>query len=136
MASPAAPRLRILVVEDNRINQLVARGLLEKLGHTVVLADNGPQAVALFLRQTFDLVLMDVQMPEMDGLMTTAAIRAAEAEASRPRTPIIALTAQTLPEDRLACLAAGMDHYLSKPVDRQALSDAVLLVSQGGLAKA
>jgi CheY-like chemotaxis protein len=122
-------RLRILLVEDNRVNQLVARGLLERQGHAVTLAENGRQAVDLFLRENFDLVFMDVQMPEMDGLEATVAMRAAEAEGDRPRTPIIALTAQALPEDRDACLEAGMDFYLSKPVDRKALSDAVSLAA-------
>jgi CheY-like chemotaxis protein len=125
-----SPPLRILVVEDNRINQLVARGLLERQGHSVVLAENGRQAIDLFVRERFDLVFMDVQMPEMDGYETTAAIRAAEARSDRPRTPIIALTAQALPEDRTACLDAGMDFYLSKPVDRKALADALLLAAK------
>jgi two-component system CheB/CheR fusion protein len=124
-------RLRILLVEDNRVNQLVARGLLERQGHSVTLAENGRQAVDLFLREDFDLVFMDVQMPEMDGLEATVAIRAAEAQGDRPRTPIIALTAQALPEDREACLEAGMDFYLSKPVDRQALDEAVFLAASG-----
>jgi CheY-like chemotaxis protein len=106
----AARPLRILVAEDNPINQLVAVRLLEKHGHTVVVACNGREAVAAVQGGGIDLVLMDIQMPEMDGLEATAAIRAAEAGAGR-RLPILALTALAMVGDRERCLAAGMDGY-------------------------
>jgi CheY-like chemotaxis protein/signal transduction histidine kinase/HPt (histidine-containing phosphotransfer) domain-containing protein len=109
--------LRVLVVEDNPVNQLVIRGLLERLHHTVILCGDGPTAIAAVEAARPDLVLMDVQMPEMDGFAATAAIR--EREAAQPgnrRLPIVALTAFVMPGDRERCLAAGMDDYLAKPV--------------------
>jgi CheY-like chemotaxis protein len=120
MTSP----LRILLVEDNHVNQMLALRLLEKQGHEVVLAGNGREALDVVSRQSFDLVLMDLQMPEMDGLETTAAIRAGE-EGTGKRLPIIALTAQALQGDRERCLAAGMDGYLAKPVQTQQLIETV-----------
>jgi len=120
---PAAPRsLRVLVAEDNRVNQLVIRRLLERLDHTVVLCADGRAAVAAVEAERPDLVLMDIQMPEMDGFAATAAIR--EREAARPgrrRLPIVALTAFAMKGDRERCLAAGMDDYLSKPIRRDQL---------------
>jgi CheY-like chemotaxis protein len=104
-----------LLVEDNLVNQLVAQHLLQKHGHSVVVAGNGKEALAVLTGREFDVVLMDVQMPEMDGLEATAAIRARERGTKR-RQPIIALTAQALPEDRACCLRAGMDGYVTKPV--------------------
>ena len=124
---PASP-LRILVVEDNAVNQKVACGLLERHGHTVVVAVNGKEALHTLREQAFDLVLMDVQMPEMDGLEATAAIRAGE-EGTGRRLPIIALTAQALQEDRERCLAAGMDGYLAKPVQPYQLIQTVTKVA-------
>ena len=118
------PPLRILVAEDNPINQRFAVGLLEKHGHTVVLASNGREAVTAVLGGGIDLVLMDVQMPEMDGLAATAAIRAAEAAGER-RLPILALTALAVDGDRERCLAAGMDGYLTKPIQGDHLLRAV-----------
>ena len=111
------PKL-ILLVEDNTINQRVATRMLEKLGHRVVIASDGVEAVTAFANSHFDLVLMDMQMPVMDGLEATERIRAHE---QGPRTPIIALTANVLPSDRKRCLAAGMDDYLAKPFDSQKL---------------
>jgi CheY-like chemotaxis protein len=122
------PSLRILVVEDNLVNQKVASGLLRREGHEVVVAANGREALRTLQAQLFDLVLMDVQMPEMDGLQTTAAIRARE-EGTGRRVPIIALTAQALHGDRERCLAAGMDAYLSKPVHAQQLLQTVSTVA-------
>jgi CheY-like chemotaxis protein len=119
-----ARRLRILVAEDNPINQRVAVRLLEKQGHTVVVACNGREAVAAVQGGGIDLVLMDIQMPEMDGLEATAAIRAAEAGADR-RLPILALTALAMVGDRERCLAAGMDGYLVKPIQGDHLLRAV-----------
>jgi CheY-like chemotaxis protein len=120
--------LRILVVEDNPVNQKVACGLLQRQGHTVVVAVNGKEALQTLRDQVFDLVLMDVQMPEMDGIQTTAAIRAGE-EGTGRRLPIIALTAQAFQEDRERCLAAGMDGYLAKPVHPQQLLQTVTKVT-------
>jgi two-component system sensor histidine kinase/response regulator len=113
-ARAAAPA-RILLAEDNLVNQRVAVHILQRRGFTVEIANNGLEAVDWHARETFDLVLMDVQMPEMDGLEAVAAIRAREAQTGR-RTPIVALTAHAMVEDRERCLAAGMDAYLSKPI--------------------
>jgi signal transduction histidine kinase/ActR/RegA family two-component response regulator len=107
--------LRVLLAEDNKVNQRVAARFLERLGHSVAVANDGREAVDLWQREPFDLVLMDVQMPEMDGFEAVAAIR--EAERTRgTRTPVIALTAHAMSGDRDRCLAAGMDGYLTKPV--------------------
>jgi PAS domain S-box-containing protein len=123
--APAAPRsLRILLAEDHPFNQRLALGLLGKVGHAVVVANNGAEAVAALGREAFDLVLMDVQMPEMDGLQATAAIRRAEAAAGR-HTPILAMTAYAMTGDRERCLAAGMDGYVSKPIRSRELYDAI-----------
>jgi CheY-like chemotaxis protein len=105
---------RILLVEDNPVNILVANGLLSKLGCIVEAAEDGPEAVELACSKSFDAILMDVQLPTMDGLEATGAIRKHEAQTGK-RTPIIALTAGTLSEEREACFAAGVDDYLSKP---------------------
>jgi signal transduction histidine kinase/CheY-like chemotaxis protein len=118
-----APR-RVLLVEDGLVNKQVAVGLLELRGHHVVVADNGKEALAALDRQAFDVVLMDVQMPEMDGLEATAAIRRQE-QAGGHRVPIIAMTAHALSGDRQRCLDAGMDGYLSKPIRAEALYEAV-----------
>jgi len=107
--------LRILLVEDNLINQRVMTAMLSKDGHLVQIADNGADAVELFTQGTYDVVLMDVQMPVMDGYEATRAIRDRESRAAK-RTPVIAVTALTLPEERETCLAAGMDDYLTKPI--------------------
>jgi CheY-like chemotaxis protein len=111
----AGKGLRILVVEDNRINQRVALRMLERDGHHVTIAENGKEALRAIEQNTFDLAFMDVQMPEMDGLETTAAIRARERATGR-HLPIIAMTARAIKGDRERCLASGMDDYVSKPV--------------------
>jgi signal transduction histidine kinase/CheY-like chemotaxis protein len=111
----SAPKLRILVAEDNPVNQMVIIRLLQKMGHTTVLAQNGKEAVGLATTQKFDLVFMDVQMPEMDGLAATAAIRESEKNSGN-RLPIFAVTAHAMKGDRERCLAAGMDGYITKPV--------------------
>jgi PAS domain S-box-containing protein len=108
-------RLRVLLAENNVVNQRLAVGLLEKHGHAVVVALNGRETVAAWESQPFDVVLMDVQMPEMDGLEAAAAIRAREA-GSGTRTLIVAVTAHVINGDRERCLAAGMDGYLTKPL--------------------
>jgi CheY-like chemotaxis protein len=105
----------ILVAEDNRVNQKLAQRLLEKRGHTVVLAETGKAALEAIDKQTFDLVLMDVQMPEMDGLEATAAIRQRE-KISGKHLPIIAMTANAMIGDKEHCLQAGMDGYVAKPL--------------------
>jgi len=113
-------RLRILLVEDNAVNQKLAVRLVEKQGHSVEVAGNGIEALAKLGGQDFDLILMDVQMPEMDGFETTAAIRSHE-RTSGAHLPIIAMTAHALKGDRERCLEAGMDSYISKPMSSQEL---------------
>jgi signal transduction histidine kinase/CheY-like chemotaxis protein len=110
--------MRILLAEDNVVNQRVVLRVLEKAGHSVVLARDGVEAIEKFNGRKFDLVLMDVQMPEMGGFEATAKIREAETGC---RTPIIALTAHAMKGDRERCLASGMDDYLSKPIDASRL---------------
>src|SRR4029079_14687665 len=115
-SSHAGTPLRILVVEDNIVNQKVAVGLLSKRGHDVTVVGDGREAVKACGGARFDLILMDVQMPEMGGLEATAAIRAREIETGE-RTTIVAMTAHAMTGDRERCLAAGMDGYISKPID-------------------
>ncbi len=122
---PAAPPvmattrpIRILVAEDNRVNQLVVVHMLRRLGHNADLAEDGEEAVAAVARTPYDIVLMDVQMPMVDGLTATRRIRAADG--AQPR--IVAMTANAMAGDREVCLAAGMDDYLSKPIDVDRLS--------------
>jgi CheY-like chemotaxis protein len=109
---------RILVAEDNRVNQRVIAVVLDKAGWSHALAENGAQAVEMFAAQAFDLVLMDCQMPVLDGLEATRRIRALERGG---RVPIVALTANAFPGDREACLAAGMDDFVAKPFEAGAL---------------
>ena len=117
-------RLRVLVADDNAINRTVTERMLQRGGHTVALAKDGLQAMEMALAGRFDLVLMDVQMPEMDGLAATVAIR--RAETTTRRTPIVGLTAHALRGDRDRCLDAGMDDYVAKPVRRQELEAAMV----------
>jgi CheY-like chemotaxis protein len=114
-ASDALPGLKVLLVEDHPINQKLAISLMERSGHQVTLAQNGEEGLQFAMQQAFDLALMDMQMPVMDGLECTRAIRAYESTQSSRRLPIIAMTANALPSDRLACEEAGMDGFLSKP---------------------
>ncbi len=119
-AEPPARRARILLAEDNIVNQRVAAGLLEKMGHEVTIAANGREALAALDHQAFDLVLMDVQMPEVDGFEATGLIRQRET-ATGGHMPIVAMTAHAMKGDRERCLAAGMDDYLCKPLDMKKL---------------
>lgn len=119
--------VRILVAEDSHVNQKIIRALLRKRGFDVVMADNGAAAVQAAQEETFDLILMDIQMPEMDGFDATRAIRARETILNR-HTPIVALTAHAMKGDREQCLAAGMDEYLTKPVQNEELYGAIDLL--------
>jgi two-component system sensor histidine kinase/response regulator len=116
LPSPAVRSMRVLLAEDNLVNQKILVKVLEKQGFSVVLAGNGIEAVAASERESFDLALMDVQMPEMDGFEATAEIRRREQETGRRHLPIVALTAHALKGDREVCLAAGMDAYMAKPI--------------------
>jgi signal transduction histidine kinase/ActR/RegA family two-component response regulator len=126
---------RVLLVEDNVINQRLALRLLEKQGHFVTMAADGKTALAALTSGTYDVVLMDVQMPNMDGLEATALIRMMERETGR-RVPIIAMTAHAMPSDRERCFVAGMDAYLSKPVDARELLETIQHICQHGKAMA
>ena len=117
-------KLKILLAEDNLLNQKLAARLLEKLGHQVVVAGTGIEALTRSQEQSFDLVLMDVQMPEMDGFAATAALRSREAT-TNTRTPIIAMTAHAMKGDRERCIEAGMDDYISKPVSADAIRQTI-----------
>ena len=131
-STAAAPSkgLSILVAEDNEINALLMRSLLTKLGHRVVIAVHGEAALESWLAASsagtpYDLVLMDIQMPQLDGIEATKRIRAHEAATGGHHTPILALTANTLVEDRYACFEAGMNGFLIKPLDRDKLEEAL-----------
>ena len=125
--------LQILLAEDNDVNALLACALLERAGHDVCHVANGRQAVEALAgaadEQSFDVVLMDMHMPEMDGLEATRLIRASEKNAGGRRVPIVALTANAFEEDREACIAAGMDDYLSKPVEPEVLNGILARIS-------
>ncbi len=121
--------LRILLAEDNLVNQAVATRLLQKQGHSLVVASNGREALAHLARQPFDLVLMDIQMPEMDGISATRQIRDGEASTG-VHMPIIAMTAHAMKGDRERCLAAGMDGYVSKPISPENLKEQLATVMQ------
>ena len=115
---PPVCRLRILLAEDTPINQRLVLALLEERGHTVVVANDGQEALELWERESFDLILMDVQMPRIDGFQATEVIRAQEGSTGR-HIPILAMTAHALKDDRGRCLAAGMDGYISKPIQAE-----------------
>jgi signal transduction histidine kinase/CheY-like chemotaxis protein/ligand-binding sensor domain-containing protein len=117
--------LRILLVEDNKVNQRLAEKLLARDGHTVRMASTGVEAVEISGAEGFDVILMDVQMPEMDGFEATRLIRERENGNKSPRTPIIAMTAHAMTGDRDKCLEAGMDAYLAKPIQRRELRAAL-----------
>ena len=117
--------LNILLAEDNPINQKLAVRLIQRMGHKVSIALNGRQALEAIETEKFDIILMDVQMPEMDGLEATQAIRTRESLTGRPRVPIIAITAHAMAGDRDRCLEAGMDGYVSKPLNAQELFEVI-----------
>ena len=116
--------LRILVAEDNLVNQTVILNTLTRLGHRPTIAQNGIHALSLLEAGTFDLVFMDVQMPEMDGLTATRKIRESE-QGTLKHIPIVAMTAHAMKGDRESCLAAGMDHYISKPASGDEIRDLI-----------
>jgi CheY-like chemotaxis protein len=122
--------LRILLAEDNPVNQRLAVRMLRKEGHEVAVAANGLEALAAWLNKPFDLILMDMQMPEMDGFQATSTIRRAEV-ASKLHIPIIALTAHAISGYREQCLAAGMDDYISKPFRKNDLLDLIAMHTKG-----
>jgi CheY-like chemotaxis protein len=116
--------LRILLAEDNVVNQRLASRLLEKRGHVVLVANNGQEALDMLQAESFDLVLMDVQMPELDGLEATREIRKRE-EKTGAHISIVAMTAHAMDGDRERCIEAGMDDYVSKPVKPDVLFEVI-----------
>jgi CheY-like chemotaxis protein len=131
---PSCLSLEVLLVEDNPVNRKVAVRLLEKQGHKVITANNGREALDVLekLNWTIDLILMDVQMPEMDGYQATAAIREHERRMGG-HLPIVAMTAHALDRDRERCLAAGMDAYLTKPIQIDKLFELIERVATTGV---
>jgi CheY-like chemotaxis protein len=117
-------KLKILLAEDGLVNQKVAIGLLTQQGHEVILASDGAEAVVAFNNDVFDLVLMDIQMPNMDGHQATKIIRQNELTSGR-RTPIVAMTAGAMKGDEELCLQSGMDEYIAKPFDPKRLYDTI-----------
>jgi hypothetical protein len=113
-ASASSPSLSILLAEDNLVNQRVAMTMLGKMGHRITLATNGREALEQWRQNNFDLIFMDVQMPEMTGLQATTQIR--QEEAAGVHVTIVAMTASAMSEERDRCLSAGMDDFISKPV--------------------
>jgi CheY-like chemotaxis protein len=122
---PSGRSISILLAEDNVINQKVACRVLEKLGHRVAIANNGQEALQALAHHTYDLVLMDLQMPILDGLKATRMIREETVKTTNPRIPIIAMTAHAMKDVRQQCLDAGMDDYVTKPVRPQELRAAL-----------
>ena len=123
--SDGAVHLRVLLVEDNPINQTIAKRLLGHLGYSVVVAGNGQEAIDSLKRQPCDLILMDCQMPVMDGFTATRIIRDHERQSASKRMPIIAMTAHAMEGDRERCLNAGMDEYIPKPIEEEILIDTI-----------
>jgi len=115
-------QLNLLLAEDNKVNQRLARGILEKIGHNVTIVENGQLALEAIQQHAFDLVLMDVQMPVMDGLEATAAIRGLN-DRKVAAIPIVAMTAHAMQGDREKCIDSGMDDYVSKPIRSQILAE-------------
>ncbi|MDY0222391.1 MAG: response regulator [Desulfobacterium sp.] len=109
-------KVKIILAEDNPVNQKVAQMMLNRCGFSVAAANNGIEVIKLLKKASWDLILMDIQMPELDGIRTTKIIRNPESDIPRKDIPIIAMTAQATPGDEQLCLDAGMDAYLSKPI--------------------
>jgi two-component system sensor histidine kinase/response regulator len=126
----SARALRVLVVDDHVVNQAVVSAVLRKWGHAVATALDGREAVDKSGQESFDVILMDLQMPEMDGLDATRAIRARELAQGLPRIPIIAMTARAMTEDRDKCRDAGMDGFISKPLDQHDLFEQLEVVGR------
>jgi two-component system, sensor histidine kinase and response regulator len=133
--SRLAMSLSVLLAEDNLVNQHLVKRLLEKRGHKVKMAGSGREALEYVERESFDIILMDVQMPDMDGLEATARIREIEKRRST-YTPIIALTAHTMKGDRERCLAAGMDQFINKPIDAERFVEVVETAAAAAMPKA
>jgi two-component system, sensor histidine kinase and response regulator len=129
--APTTGRLRVLLAEDNAVNRLVALRMLEKQGHSVTVVCDGRQALDALARELFDLALLDIQMPELDGFEVAAAVRARE-KGTGKRLPLVALTAHAMQGDRERCLAAGMDGYVSKPIQTARLAQVMANVLPGG----
>jgi len=122
---------RILVVDDNQVNRKLAVALVKNWGFVPLVANDGREALTILAQERVDLILMDVQMPVMDGLAATRAIRGREAESGR-HIPIVALTAHAYTSDRARCVEAGMDEFITKPVDHEALHEAILELLRAG----
>ncbi len=131
-AQPPTRSLRVLVAEDNPVNQRVVKYMVDKLGHSLDIVSNGRDALDQLRRSQYDVVLMDVQMPEMDGLEATQAIRQAET-ARGGHQPVVAMTAHAMKEDRERCLAAGMDDYISKPLEINELRRVLQAIAGGAV---
>jgi two-component system, sensor histidine kinase and response regulator len=138
LGAPAPAPARILIAEDNLVNRMYVERLLARMGHTVTSAVDGKQVLTLFEAGSYDAILMDCRMPELDGYDTTREIRSREAATGRARTPIVGMTAATTDDIRLKCLDAGMDDYLTKPLGAAELQQALALWlpegSRGGAA--
>jgi PAS domain S-box-containing protein len=122
---------KVLVVEDNRVNQTVARGILKRLGIDCDMAENGQVALDLLKEKTYDLVFMDVQMPVMDGLTAASAIRTKSSEVIQPNIPIVAMTAHAMKDSRQECLDAGMDDFVSKPINPSEMLSVIERLTSG-----
>ncbi|GIZ53859.1 response regulator [Noviherbaspirillum aridicola] len=118
---PASPRLRLLIADDNAVSRMIAAGLAEKLGHAADMAADGEQALRMLAERHYDLVLMDCEMPRLDGYAATRRLRALEG--NMRHTPVVALTAALGEEERLSCLEAGMDDFLCKPLSLTGLEE-------------
>lgn len=124
-------KIKIILAEDNPVNQKVARMMLNRYGFSVETANNGIEVIELLKQSHWDLILMDVQMPELDGIKTTKTIRDPESDIPWKDIPIIAMTAQAKPGDEELCLNAGMDAYLSKPITGKGLATMIKKVLEG-----
>jgi len=122
--TPNAAPLRILLAEDNIVNQRLISRILQKMGHTVVVARDGAEALAVLSQEQFDLIAMDMLMPVMDGLEATQKIRLSELSTGR-HIPVVAIAANAFEDDRRKCFEAGMDGYVVKPVSAKAIGDEV-----------